>query len=841
MVSLDSSGAQLAGGGRPAISADGRYVAFVSTVPTLVPMRHGMLEVFVRDRKTGITEQVSVDSNERTVNDDDSSEPAISADGRFVAFVSRATNLVPGHTNGPGFRDVFLRDRRAGTTERISVDSRGNGVYGSSDQPAISADGRFVAFVSTAPGLVPGDTNGVGDVFVRDRETGVTERVSVDSAGVGAQGPSGRPAISADGRFVSFDSTAPNLVPADTNGVSDVFLRDRRAGTTERVSVDNAGGQANRLSFETSLSADGRFVAFRTSATNLSPTTRTGGIFVRDRARATTERASAAGFYPTISADGRFVAFTSHASNLVPGDTNGVWDIFVYDRQAGTTERANVDSAGAQANGLSERAAISADGGVVAFDSNATNLVATDTNGIGGVFVHARLLDTTSPPPGPLSTELRLSLSLKIGPPTSKTTVGGSGFLPGERVTVRFDGTDVGSAPADAGGSFEDVHVVIPAAALPGKHPLTATGEATGRSARFNFLVRTNWAQWRFSSRRSGFNSFENVLGPSTVSALQRHWESSLDGWGFFASPVLANGVLYALSDLGNLFALDPGTGVVRWTASLGGRPGSTPAVADGTLYVGSADGRLYAVDAASGAVRWTSKTGGATISSPAVAQGTVYLGSADGKLSAFDALTGATRWTATLGGGWISSSPAVANGVVYVGSPAGELYALSAANGAVLWTAPVEGGIVRSSPAVVNGVVYVGSEGGSLYAFKAANGAPRWVAALGWAVRSSPSVANGRVVVGALNDEVGSVYALDARSGATLWKVETEAVYSAPALANGVAYVATDPGALLALDLSTGATLWTGFCGSDVFSSPAVVDGRMYIGTQESLCAFGV
>jgi Tol biopolymer transport system component len=292
-------------------------------------------------------------------------------------------------------------DASAQTTERVSVDSAGTQGNGSSILAAISADGRFVAFSSDASNLVPGDTNEVSDVFVYDRQTRTIERVSVDSSGNEGNGGSLLPAISADGRFVVFQSDATNLVPADTNGVSDVFVYDRQTRTTERVSVDSAETQANSFSYFPALSADGRFVAFASYATNLvaGDTNEGWDVFVHDRQARSTERVSmdSAGNQgngwsqnPAISADGRFVAFNSSSTNLVPADTNGVYDTFVHDRQTGTTERVSVDSAGTEWNGSSDRRpVISADGRVVAFASYANNLAFLD------VFVHDRQTRTT--------------------------------------------------------------------------------------------------------------------------------------------------------------------------------------------------------------------------------------------------------------------------------------------------------------------------------------------------------------------------------------------------------------------------------------------------------------
>ena len=315
-----------------------------------------------------------------------SDEPAISANGRFVAFSSTASNLVAGDTNN--FEDIFVHDRRTGATELVSVALGAAGVDGTSVSSAISADGRYVAFVSDATNLVAGDTNGQSDIFVHDRRTGATERVSVDSSGVQADRGSDEPAISANGRFVAFSSTASNLVADDTNGQRDIFVHDRRTGAGDRVSVDTSGAQGNDGSYGPAISANGRFVAFRSLASNLvaDDTNGQSDIFVHDRRTGATERVSVdssgiqannrvSDLLPAISADGRYVAFGSQASNLVAGDTNDREDIFVHDRRTGATERVSVDSSGVQADGNSNEPAISADGRYVAFVSDATNLV----------------------------------------------------------------------------------------------------------------------------------------------------------------------------------------------------------------------------------------------------------------------------------------------------------------------------------------------------------------------------------------------------------------------------------------------------------------------------------
>jgi Tol biopolymer transport system component len=328
------------------ITPDGRYVAFQSPATNLVPGdTNGVPDVFVRDTILGTTVRVSVGDLGQE-GDSDGLEPSISADGRRVAFFAYATNLVPGDTNG--YPDIFVRDLVAGTTVRASVDSSGFESAGGSRYPSLSADGRYVAFESNAPGLVPGDGNGVRDVFVHDLQTGTTIRASVGNAGQEGDGDSLDAAISPDGRYVAFESAATNLVAGDTNGVWDVFVRDLVAGTTVSVSVDSAGAQGNGDSLD-----------------------------------------------PQISELGRIVSFGSDATNLVPLDTNNREDIFVRDLVAGTTVRASVSSAGVQADWDSYDAAMSPDGRWIAFFSGATNLVPGDTNGVEDIFLHDLQAGTT--------------------------------------------------------------------------------------------------------------------------------------------------------------------------------------------------------------------------------------------------------------------------------------------------------------------------------------------------------------------------------------------------------------------------------------------------------------
>ena len=276
----------------PSISENGNYVAFLSYANNLVSGdTNNAGDIFVRDWQMGQTTRVSVDSNGNQANDD-SYDLSLSANGLVVAFDSVATNLVSGDTNtcggftAPGScSDVFVHDLVTKKTTRVSVASDGAQANGGSYRPSISQNGDFVAFESGATNLVSDDTNNVGDIFVHDLQTGRTERVSVDSNGNQGNSVSYDPSISADGRFVAFHSLASNLVEGDTNNTEDVFVHDRQSGQTERVSVASDGTQANGGSFDLSLSADGRAVAYYSNATNLisGDTNGTDDIFVADR------------------------------------------------------------------------------------------------------------------------------------------------------------------------------------------------------------------------------------------------------------------------------------------------------------------------------------------------------------------------------------------------------------------------------------------------------------------------------------------------------------------------------------------------------------------------------
>lgn len=394
-VNVRSNGIQTTGGDslNPAISVDGRYVAFQSDAPNLVADDdNSVSDIFLHDRATGMTIRVSRGLDGAQPNGG-STNPAINADGRYIAFESESTNLVANDNNlNP---DIFVYDRDTQTTTRVSVGT--GGVEGTqySYSPSISADGQLIAFSSYSPNLVAPDGNSNTDIFVYDLAGDAIERIT----SADADGAAFEPVISGDGRYVTYRSLATNLVENDANTVGDIFLYDRLNLTTTRVSVNSNGDEANGDSQNPSISADGRYIVFESGASNLvaNDSNNYSDIFLHDTTDGTTirvninsggqqafEGGSSGG---VISADGQYIAFTSFANSLVQGDNNDLSDIFVHSLADSTTVRASVNNSGQQvAGGHSGQPAISGDGTYVVFQSGAVNLVTGDTNGLTDIF-----------------------------------------------------------------------------------------------------------------------------------------------------------------------------------------------------------------------------------------------------------------------------------------------------------------------------------------------------------------------------------------------------------------------------------------------------------------------
>lgn len=392
-VGMDGSPANGPSTGPLHVSDDARFVAFTSSATNLVADDlNGVDDVFVRDTQLGRTVRSSV-SSDGDEADGVSDRPALSSDGRVIVFRSSATQLVVMDTNGHA--DIFLHDMETGSTERISVDSSGVEADGPSHWASVSEDGRTVVFSSDATNLVAGDTNGRRDIFLRDRLLGVTIRVSTVDGGE-PDGDSDNPVISADGSTVAYRSAATNLVVGDTNGVDDVFVYDLEQEATFRVSVSSEGQQADAASAVPSLSRNGRLVSFESGATQLVPADANGltDVFVHDRLEGSTRRASLTLVEPdgasgggVLEPGGRYLAFASTATQLVTGDDNGLRDVFVLDLLTGTIDLASRTSTFLQADGDSNAPLVSSDGARIVFLSAATNLVEGDTNGVQDVFL----------------------------------------------------------------------------------------------------------------------------------------------------------------------------------------------------------------------------------------------------------------------------------------------------------------------------------------------------------------------------------------------------------------------------------------------------------------------
>jgi len=437
-VSVDTQGNQANGpSAHPSLSAGGRFIAFESTAGNLAPGDSNRVsDIFLRDtcRKAPpecvpSTVRVSL-ANDGSEPNGASFGPSISGDGRYVVFTSLADNLVGRDRNSSA--DIFLRDTCIGATSEcrpstalVSVDSAGVQANSSSNFGRISGSGRFVAYVSAADNLIVEDTNLKEDVFVRDTCAGAagpcspsTSRASVGPNGLQADGASTMAVLSADGRYVAFVSNASNLVPGVRATRSEVFLRDTCAGTRELctpstigVSVPDTGVPADGPSRQPAISPDGRFVAFLSASSNLGAT---GGILarqilLRDTCAGTTNACRPSTMHisvsadesededevsaPALSAEGRYVAFVSAASHLVPDDANQRADAFVHDTCLVSTAciratwRLSRGRLGAEADADILALALTPDGRALAFTSTASNLVPGDTNGAEDVFV----------------------------------------------------------------------------------------------------------------------------------------------------------------------------------------------------------------------------------------------------------------------------------------------------------------------------------------------------------------------------------------------------------------------------------------------------------------------
>jgi outer membrane protein assembly factor BamB len=438
-------------------------------------------------------------------------------------------------------------------------------------------------------------------------------------------------------------------------------------------------------------------------------------------------------------------------------------------------------------------------------------------------------------------TQPKLRLSKTVGPPTTKLKVSGQGFTPNVDVSIAFDSAVLARTRTDDSGTFSRVSLRVPQLATPGNHRVSGFDPA-GLSGVATFLVQTEWPQFHFSPLHSGYNPYEFTLSAATVSGLSLSWSDSASAC---ASPVVAGGSVYFPLQT-SLQAVDANSGTPLWTYSTGTTVCTTPAVSGGMVFFGGIDGgvnppgHVYALKASSGTLLWSFPTSrGIFFSSLTVVNGVVYAVCNDGTVYALKASTGTLLWNYATGED--ASSPAVANGIVYVAG--NRVYALSAKTGAVLWSNLLGTNVWDgSNPVLANGAVYFGTVG-SVYALDAINGSTLWTYPAGFVV-STPAVTKGAVYVGSLTNN--TLYALNAKTGAPIWTnlFSGDFLSASPSVANGVVYVGASDHYFYALDANNGSVLWSydtgGNTGDCLTCSPAVVEGAVYVITaSDTVWAF--
>ncbi len=431
------------------LSADGRYVTFESWARNWAydhPSSENWVDIFVHDRQTNTTTKVSYGVGGQ-LTDHDSLDPVLSADGRYVAYISYATNLVPNDTNGDQWLleglDVFVYDMNTGGTQRVSLDYNGNQIDANS-AGIITPDGRYILFISNGNHIAPDDVSNPNNktaMYLRDWHTGSVERITYATDGSSFPNDGIEHfAASYDGRYVVYSSDASNLVGGDTNGQMDIFLYDHMTGVTKRISRSQSGQQGNGRSAQPVITSDGQYVVFRSFADNLVPGDTNGesDVFLYTVATGEIERVSVTSSGgqangeskdPSVCDNGRYLSYTSYASNIVPGDTNGVWDAFLYDVERGETIVVSKGTGGVWGNARAHRSSLAPGCGFITFASDATNIISGDNNGNRDIFIE----------------------EIALPPDFSASRISSKGLAdPGETITytitLRNSGTDDGTA-----------------------------------------------------------------------------------------------------------------------------------------------------------------------------------------------------------------------------------------------------------------------------------------------------------------------------------------------------------------------------------------------------------
>lgn len=389
------------GSRRPSITPNGRFVLFNSFASDLVTGdTNGVTDIFLKDRKTGVVTRISTNALGQEGNAESGNyfNAAITPNARFAVFESEADNLVQQDLNI--VKDVFLKNIKTAAVTRVSTNSQGVEANGESFTASISANGRYVAFTSAATNLVDGDSNANADIFVKDLKTGAVTRASTNSQGQQANnGNSYSAVISPNGRYVVFESDATNLVDNDTNASFDIFLKDLKTGKITRVSTSSENEQANFASSNANLTANGRYVVFDSEATNLvaGDNNDNGDVFVKDLKTGAIKLAStniqgqqadSVSRDASISSNGRYVVFQSSASNLGANVLNdSIDEIFLKDMKTGQVTLVSANNNGVQADNSCWYPTLTPNGKYIAFYSYAANLVDGDSNNSADVFV----------------------------------------------------------------------------------------------------------------------------------------------------------------------------------------------------------------------------------------------------------------------------------------------------------------------------------------------------------------------------------------------------------------------------------------------------------------------
>lgn len=567
----------------PVLSDDGRYVLFASTannlvltsnnipIPSLVPAR---FNVYLRDRTNQTTTLVSISTNGTAGGNGDSFPIALSTNGQFALFESRANNLIAGDTNNAA--DIFLRDLNSGETLLVSISTNGIPGNGASRSAVMTPDGRYVAFVSEANNLVPGDSNRIADVFLRDVQTLTTTLVSVGARSTNAASlvplnSSESPQLTPDARYIAFSSTATNLVPG-VRTVGDIYVHDRIAGTNiwassgMRATLQSVSGQTNGAGHNLALSANGKFVAYQASRTSQPAGTYSGIILRYSLETGFTEllHTNAPTSIPTatetrnldMTPDGGIVAFVAN-SNGVSGATTCVQ---VWDAATGITAMASGDLTNNVATGsVSTHPVLDPSGRFVTFLSSSAGLVTNTVSGTWHLYVRDLLNATTT---------LANADASGVGSPLTAVSV------PSLSADVRFvafeaeDGSLVANDNNHALDVFVRDRVAGTSELISVAHPALASGTPNGMSLISAFAASADGRYIAFASEADNIvpddtNGFRDVFVrdlASGTSVLVSTAPNGVSGNGISSEPAMSGDGRYVafVSSATNLVAIDP-------------------------------------------------------------------------------------------------------------------------------------------------------------------------------------------------------------------------------------------------------------------------------------------